>query len=147
MVVLGQTQAADSFSGPDFKSLVRKAEPLPVVESLRAFDVPDGFEMELVAASPDIGQPMNLAFDERGRTFDFLKAEDGQRVRERIAEECPFLAIASTPCTYFTWLSQHLNHWNITAEEARMRRKEAMVLLHFALDLRAAEGGWPAFLA
>ena len=44
----GQTQAADSFSGPDFKSLVRKAEPLPVGESLKAFDVPDGFEMELV---------------------------------------------------------------------------------------------------
>ena len=40
MVVLGQTQAADSFSGPDFKSLVRKAEPLPVGESLKAFDVP-----------------------------------------------------------------------------------------------------------
>ncbi len=69
MVVLGQTQAADSFSGPDFKSLVRKAEPLPVGASLKAFDVPDGFEMELVAASPDIGQPMNLAFDERGRLW------------------------------------------------------------------------------
>ena len=69
MVVLGQTQAADSFSGPDFKSLVRKAEPLPVGESLKAFDVPDGFEMELVAASPDIGQPMNLAFDARGRLW------------------------------------------------------------------------------
>ena len=25
--------------------------------------------MELVAASPDIGQPMNLAFDERGRLW------------------------------------------------------------------------------
>ncbi|MED5279072.1 MAG: hypothetical protein VYD86_08125, partial [Verrucomicrobiota bacterium] len=69
MVALGQAQAADSFSGPDFKSLVRKAEPLPVGESLKAFDVPDGFEMELVAASPDIGQPMNLAFDERGRLW------------------------------------------------------------------------------
>ncbi|GIT78175.1 MAG: hypothetical protein Ct9H300mP32_5570 [Verrucomicrobiota bacterium] len=34
------------------------------MESLKSFDVPDGFRMELVAASPDIGQPMNLAFDD-----------------------------------------------------------------------------------
>jgi len=63
------TQAADPFSGPDFQALVRNANPLPVEESLKAFDVPDGFEMELVAASPDIGQPMNLAFDKRGRLW------------------------------------------------------------------------------
>ena len=66
---LGQTLAADAFSGPNFKSLVRKANPLSPEESLKAFAVPDGFEMELVAASPDIGQPMNIAFDKRGRLW------------------------------------------------------------------------------
>ena len=66
---LGQAFAADPYSGPDFNALVRKADPLTPVESLKAFAVPDGFEMELVAASPDIGQPMNLAFDERGRLW------------------------------------------------------------------------------
>ena len=60
---------ADPFSRPDFQALVRKADPLDAVESLKLFDVPDGFRMELVAASPDIGQPMNLAFDERGRLW------------------------------------------------------------------------------
>ena len=60
---------ADSFSGPDFQALVRKAKPLSSQESLKLFDVPAGFRMELVAASPDIGQPMNLAFDERGRLW------------------------------------------------------------------------------
>ncbi len=71
VAALGQAQAraASPFSGPDFQALVRKADPLPVEESLKAFAVPDGFEMELVAASPDIGQPMNLAFDERGRLW------------------------------------------------------------------------------
>ena len=64
-----QVPAAVPFSGLDFKSLVRESDPLPVEESLKAFDVPDGFVMELVAASPDIGQPMNLAFDERGRLW------------------------------------------------------------------------------
>ena len=75
-VALGQAQdfqkkkpPADPFSRPDFQALVRKADPLDAVESLKLFDVPDGFRMELVAASPDIGQPMNLAFDERGRLW------------------------------------------------------------------------------
>ena len=70
-VMLGQSQDSviDPYSGPEFQALVRKADPLPVEESLKAFDVPDGFGMELVAVSPDIGQPMNLAFDERGRLW------------------------------------------------------------------------------
>ena len=68
---LGQAQvsAADPYSGREFQALVRKADPLPVEESLKAFDVPDGFGMELVAVSPDIGQPRTLAFDERGRLW------------------------------------------------------------------------------
>ena len=74
-VALGQAQDSqgnrpvDPYSGPDFQLLVRKANPLPVQESIKAFAVPDGFRMEFVAASPDIGQPMNLAFDERGRLW------------------------------------------------------------------------------
>ena len=70
-VMLGQSQDSviDPYSGPEFQALVRKADPLPVEESLKAFDVPDGFGMELVAVSPEIGQPMNLAFDERGRLW------------------------------------------------------------------------------
>ena len=69
-IALIQAQdSLDPYSGPDFKSLVRKSGPLSVKESLKAFKVPVGFHMELVASSPDIGQPMNLAFDERGRLW------------------------------------------------------------------------------
>ena len=74
-VALGKAQDSegnrpvDLYSGPDFQALVRQANPLPAQESIKAFAVPDGFRMELVAASPDIGQPMNLAFDERGRLW------------------------------------------------------------------------------
>ena len=78
-IALIQAQdSLDPYSGPDFKSLVRKSQPLSVEESLKAFKVPNGFKMELVASSPDIGQSMNLAFDERGRlwvssTLEYLK--------------------------------------------------------------------------
>ena len=69
-IALSQGQESlDLYGGPDFQSLVRKSDPLSVRESLKAFKVPAGFHMELVASSPDIGQPMNLAFDERGRLW------------------------------------------------------------------------------
>ena len=90
-IALIQAQdSLDPYSGPDFKSLVRKSQPLSVEESLKAFKVPNGFKMELVASSPDIGQPMNLAFDERGRlwvssTFEYpYPVPLGQKGRDTI---------------------------------------------------------------
>jgi putative heme-binding domain-containing protein len=55
---------------PDvFRSVVRPTEPLTAEEELLTFSVPDGFEVQLVAAEPDIAKPMNLAFDARGRIW------------------------------------------------------------------------------
>ena len=33
------------------------------------FHLPPGFEIQLVAAEPDIGKPINMAFDARGRLW------------------------------------------------------------------------------
>jgi len=38
-------------------------------EQQKKFNLPDGFVIELVVAEPDIGQPMNLNFDARGRLW------------------------------------------------------------------------------
>src|SRR5262245_59155658 len=35
----------------------------------KALHVPPGFEIQLVAADPDIQKPLNLAFDDRGRLW------------------------------------------------------------------------------
>jgi len=35
----------------------------------KSFHLPPGFEIQLVAAEPDILKPMNLAFDARGRLW------------------------------------------------------------------------------
>jgi putative heme-binding domain-containing protein len=58
------TSADDVFSAG-----VRTTEPLAPEEQMRAFDVPPGFEMELVVAEPQIAKPMNMAFDARGRLW------------------------------------------------------------------------------
>jgi putative membrane-bound dehydrogenase-like protein len=45
------------------------AKPLPPSESARRFTVMDGLEMELLLAEPDIAQPLQISFDERGRLW------------------------------------------------------------------------------
>ncbi len=49
--------------------LVVETDPLSPEEEQTKFHLPPGFEIELVAADPDIGQPMNLNFDAQGRLY------------------------------------------------------------------------------
>jgi putative heme-binding domain-containing protein len=43
--------------------------PLPTAEAIKRMTVPDGFAVELVAAEPDLVNPVAMAFDERGRIW------------------------------------------------------------------------------
>ena len=43
--------------------------PFSPEESLKMFHLPQGFRIELVAAEPDVVDPVAMAFDERGRLF------------------------------------------------------------------------------
>ena len=52
-----------------FRSNVRPTEPLTAAEQQKTFHLPPGFEIQLVAAEPDIQKPMNLAIDARGRLW------------------------------------------------------------------------------
>ena len=48
---------------------VAPTEALRPAEQLKLFHLPPGFEIQLVVSDPDIGQPMNLNFDARGRLW------------------------------------------------------------------------------
>lgn len=52
-----------------FAAGVRTSEPVSPSEQQATFQVPEGFEMQLVASEPDIHKPMNMAFDARGRLW------------------------------------------------------------------------------
>src|SRR4051794_26354408 len=52
-----------------FAEFVRSTDALTPDQELKSFHVPPGFEVQLVAAEPDIGKPMNMAFDSRGRLW------------------------------------------------------------------------------
>src|SRR3954468_9208688 len=45
------------------------ATPLPAEQQQQLFHVPAGFEVQLVAAEPQIAKPTNLAFDAAGRLW------------------------------------------------------------------------------
>ncbi len=50
-------------------NLVAPTDPLPPAEQVKQFRLPPGFEMQLIASEPDIGQPTNIQFDSQGRLW------------------------------------------------------------------------------
>ena len=52
-----------------FKAGVRTTDPLSPAEQLKTFHLPPGFEMQLVAAEPDLRKPMNMQWDAIGRLW------------------------------------------------------------------------------
>jgi putative membrane-bound dehydrogenase-like protein len=51
------------------RRLPGEAGPLPVTESLKRFVTPDDLKVEVVLSEPQIGQPLDFKFDERGRLW------------------------------------------------------------------------------
>lgn len=49
--------------------LIVETDPLTPDQQQAQFHLPEGFEVELIASEPDIGQPMNLNFDAGGRLW------------------------------------------------------------------------------
>src|SRR4051794_7198889 len=52
-----------------FADVVRKTEPLTPEQEQKTFHLPPGFEIQLVASEPQIGKPMNMSFDAKGRLW------------------------------------------------------------------------------
>ncbi|MCC6511690.1 MAG: hypothetical protein IT423_21500 [Pirellulaceae bacterium] len=67
--------------------------PLSPSDAIKKMTVPDGFRVELVAAEPDLLNPVAMAFDERGRiwvteSFEYPRHEPGPgRDRVKILED------------------------------------------------------------
>lgn len=57
------------YSGDKFKDHIRTTEARSPEEERLGFKLPDGFEVTLYASEPDIGKPINIAFDAKGRVW------------------------------------------------------------------------------
>ena len=52
-----------------FDEMIRSTPWRSPAEALRAFVVPEGFEVQLVASEPEIGKPVSMSFDVSGRLW------------------------------------------------------------------------------
>ncbi|PHN00948.1 PVC-type heme-binding CxxCH protein [Flavilitoribacter nigricans] len=48
---------------------IRNTDPLSPEEERMALNLPPGFEVQLFASEPEIGKPLNMSFDDRGRMW------------------------------------------------------------------------------
>jgi putative heme-binding domain-containing protein len=77
-------------AAPRFAPNVVTDKPRTPAEQRKAFTLPPGFEIQLVAADPDIQKPMNIAFDDRGRLWitDTVEypwpVKEGQKGRDTV---------------------------------------------------------------
>ena len=55
--------------GNPFAEGVRTTPWLSAEDEAKTFHLPEGFEIQLFAAEPDIFKPMNMAFDAQGRMW------------------------------------------------------------------------------
>ncbi len=56
-------------SEDQFAKHIRTTEAMAAEDQLKSFQLPPGFKIELFASEPDIGKPMNLSFDAKGRLW------------------------------------------------------------------------------
>jgi len=61
--------AANVLAADPFAENVRTTPALTPEQEQKSFHLPPGFEIQLVAAEPDILKPMNMAFDAQGRLW------------------------------------------------------------------------------
>ena len=69
LVVAALLAGGRAFADNPFSEIIRKTDPKTPEEERKAFHLPPGFDIELVAAEPAIGKPINMAFDEKGRLW------------------------------------------------------------------------------
>lgn len=88
-----QTDASTDQKSP-FEDHVRTTEFQTPEQELAGFKLPEGFEITLFAAEPEIGKPINMEFDERGRlwvtqssAYPMAAAPDSGRDRITILED------------------------------------------------------------
>ncbi len=87
----GLLACASTALAQDDPQHVAPTDPLSPADQLKQFRLPPGFEIQLVAAEPDVRKPINMSFDARGRLlvtqsveYPFA-AKDPAKARDRVS--------------------------------------------------------------
>ncbi|MCH8150325.1 MAG: hypothetical protein IH987_20500, partial [Planctomycetes bacterium] len=113
--------------------LVAPTSALSASEQQTRFVLPEGFEIQLVVSDPDIGQPMNLNFDARGRLW----------ITHSLEYPYPAKGEGVQPRTRFAGVGDHPPRDRLTVVEAIGPDGRAQKLRHFADGLNIPIGHTP----
>ena len=125
-----------------FAENVRTTEPLAPDLEQKSFHLPAGFEIQLVAAEPDLRKPMNMAFDAAGRLWITesreypIFAKPGQPMRDtirifsdfdpagRARKVTTFATNLNIPIGIYPFLSPRSSRGNEAPSEGRRQKAE-----------------------
>lgn len=71
IVLIGCSSSNETPKDPndEFRKHVRDVDARTPEGEMAGFSVPEGFEIQLFASEPNIGKPLNMAFDDKGRMW------------------------------------------------------------------------------
>ena len=78
-----ESQAPTEVSEDEFAKHIRTTDARTPADEKAGFTLPPGFEIQLFASEPDIGKPMNMAFDTNKEKPSF---EEEVRLLQKIYE-------------------------------------------------------------
>ncbi len=84
------TESRPELSADEFSRNIRTTEARSPADEQAGFQLPPGFEIQLYASEPDIGKPLNMAFDARGRmwltqSYAYPFADTTGKAKDRIS--------------------------------------------------------------
>ena len=91
-----------------YAEFIAQTNPKTPEEERKSFHVPAGFEVQLVAAEPDVRKPININFDDRGRLWVTESVEypypaaNGKKQREQMTDRMIIFNSPSFPVGYLT---------------------------------------------
>lgn len=95
LVVDPRPALSDDFPTPFNTESDKTAEPMPAAEAARRFALPDGFDVSVFAAEPDVQNPIAMTWDSRGRAWiaeNYTYAERSQRFELSLRDRVIILA-------------------------------------------------------
>ncbi|MEM7373176.1 MAG: PVC-type heme-binding CxxCH protein [Bacteroidota bacterium] len=90
LLVLACTRLSQNLPTEEFSQNIRTTEARSPEEEKAGFRLPPGFEIQLFASEPDIGKPLNMAFDAKGRmwltqSYEYPFADTSGKAKDKIS--------------------------------------------------------------
>jgi putative membrane-bound dehydrogenase-like protein len=126
--------------------LAQSTGPVPSIEAVAAFNIPDDLQLDVVAAEPEVRQPVCVSFDERGRMWVVQYLQYPYPAGLRILSEDKFLRatydkVPPPPPNHFRGADKITIHEDTDGDGAFDRHKTFLDGLNIVTSVARGRGG------